>query len=123
MRLIGSLTEDRLRDELSRSNAALRTGHDNPTLRTFLQDQGVNLTTAFVLDWVPEQSEDIYIVLDGTRQVLTIELPRAMDGASPLIESISFATFRESVSKGKRLARLKFAVASALASAASGADA
>jgi hypothetical protein len=123
MRLIGSLTEDRLRDELLRSNAALRAAHQTPTLQALLQDRGVDLATAFVIDWVPEQSEDIYTVLNGNRQVLTIELSRRIDGTPPLVESTPFATFRESISKGSRLARLKFAVASALASQASGADA
>jgi hypothetical protein len=111
MRLIGSLTEDRLREELSRFNAAMRAGHDNPTLSTLLRDRAVDLATAFVLDRVPGQSEDIYTVLDSHRQVLTIELPRGMDGASPVVETISVDSFREVLSKGSRLDRLRFAVA------------
>jgi hypothetical protein len=78
-----------MREELLRSNAALRAGLDNPALSTLQRDQGVDLAKAFVLDWVPEQSEDIYTVLDGDRQVLTIELPRGMDGASPVVALVS----------------------------------
>lgn len=119
MRLTGSLTEDRLREELLRSNAALCDGRAHPALSALLRGRGVDLATAFVLDWVPEQSEDIYTILDGDPRVLTIELPRGMGGAPPVVEAVPFASFREAMSKGARLNRLRFAVAEALVSRAS----
>jgi hypothetical protein len=123
MRLTGSLTEDRLREELMHSNAALRDGRADSTLSALLRDRGVDLATAFVLDWVPEQSENIYTILDGDRRVLMIELPRGMGGAPPTVGTVPFDRFREAVSKGSRLSRLRFAIAVDLVSRASGAGA
>jgi hypothetical protein len=114
MCLIGSLTEDHLREELTVSNAALRAGSGNPALCAALLSFGADPKTALVLDWIPEQSEDIYIVLDGIRRVLTIELPRGESGMPPAVTVVPFATFRESIVKGSRQVRLKFAVALAL---------
>lgn len=123
MRLTGSLTEDRLREELLGSNAALRDGLAHPALSALLRDRGVDLATAFVLNWVPEQSEEIYTILDGDRRVLTIELPRGMGSAPPVVGAVPFAIFREAISKGSRLNRLRFAVAEDLVSRASRAGA
>jgi hypothetical protein len=119
MRLTGSLTEDRLREELLRSNAALRDGRAHPALSALLRDRGVDPATAFVLDWVPEQSEDIYTILDGDQRVLTIELPRGIGSVPPVVGAVPYASFREAISKGSRLNRLRFAVAEDLVSRAS----
>lgn len=119
MRLVDSLTEDDIRQRLSASNAALRAGRD-PLLRAALLDSGVDLATAYVLDWIPEQSEDIYTVLDGTQQVLTIEVPRGDSNGPTNVDSIPFADFQMAVSNGSRSERVQFAVAMGLLRAASG---
>ncbi|MEW4566995.1 hypothetical protein AB1L88_03920 [Tautonia sp. JC769] len=110
MRLLGSLTEDDIRRRLSASNAALRAGN-NPLLRAALLSCGVDLRTAFVLHWIPEQAEDIYTVLDGTRQVLTIELARGDSSEPTEVDAIPLADYSEAVARGSRSERLQFAVA------------
>jgi hypothetical protein len=119
VRLIGSLTEEDLRRRLSASNAALCAGAANPTLQRALLTSGVDPATAYVLDCVPEQAEDFYTVLDGTRQMLTIELPRGRSGPAE-IKAIPFTDFRTSIASVSRRARLQFAVAMALLREASG---
>jgi hypothetical protein len=120
MRLIGSLTEDDLREQLSASNASLREGGGSPALRAALIACGVDPTTAFVLDWIPEQGEDIYTVLDGTRRVLTVELPRGEAGGPSGVKAVPFADFRASIARGSRRRRLQFAVAMAMLREVSG---
>ena len=110
MRLIGSLTEDDIRRRLSASNAACRDG-GNPSLRAALLSSGVDLATAFVLQWVPEQAEDIYTVLDGTRRMLTIELPRGEASGPIEVGAVPFGDFRVAVASGSRLERVQFAIA------------
>lgn len=114
MRLIDSLTEDDIRVRLSDSNAVLRAGSGNPALRAALLSSGVDLATAFVLDWIPEQAKNIYTVLDGTRQVLTVQLPKGKSGGPAEISVVPFADFRVLVARRSRLERVQFAVAMGL---------
>lgn len=111
MRLTGSLTEDQLRAGLTESNTAILSGGGDPKLREFLVTLDVNPTTAFVLHWIPEQSEDIFTILDGRRRALIIEMPRGTTGTPLRVEAIPFVSFRESIAKSSRRTRLQFAVA------------
>ncbi|WP_165245153.1 hypothetical protein [Paludisphaera soli] len=85
----------------------------------FLRSRGVDLATAFVLDWIPEQGEDIYTVLDGDLRVLVVELPRGDGDAPPSVAETPIADYRRAVSRRSRLVRLRFAVAEDLVSRAS----
>ncbi len=111
MSLIGSLTESQIRAELTASNAAIREETGNPALRAVLVEFGVDLATAFVLDWVPEQGEDIYTVLDGTQRALTVELPRSGAVVAREVTAVPFADFFEATEKQTRRNRLRLAVA------------
>jgi hypothetical protein len=119
MRLIGSLTEDAVRRGLTASHAALLAGA-HPPLREVLISNGVDLATAFVLHWIPEQAEDIFTVLDGTRRVLTVDLPRDEVSGSIVVNAVPFDDFRRAVARGSRSKRVQFAVAVALLREASG---
>jgi hypothetical protein len=104
MRLIGSLTEDREREELAASNARMRRG-DHP-LAGPLQAAGIDPATAYVLEWIPEQGEDLFVVLTGDRDVLRIEVVR-QDGSTAAFERLSLMDYQPS---GQR-ARIRLALA------------
>ena len=55
-------TERQIRDELVRSNLALQDGSHGPLVAA-LQGANANLANSYVLNWIPEQAEDIYTVL------------------------------------------------------------
>ena len=105
MKLIGSRTEQKMRDELVRSNLALQDGgYGNLTIALELAD--VNIAGAYVLNWIPEQAEDIYAVLASASEVVIVEVPRAEGRA--LVEREKLAKYEAKCSK---LQRLKVAVA------------
>lgn len=76
MKLIGSRSEEQLREELVRSNLALRDGSYGLRLTALLKSVNVNLADAYVLQWIPEQGEDIYTLLVSSSEVLIVEIPR-----------------------------------------------
>jgi hypothetical protein len=76
MKLIGSRTEQQMREELIRSNLSLQDGSYG-RLVAALESANINVVGAYVLNWIPEQTEDIYAVLVSANNVLTAEVPRS----------------------------------------------
>lgn len=100
MKLIGSLTEQQLREELIRSNRALQDGTSG-RLAGVLASAGIDVAGAYVLNWTPEQFEDIYSVLISINEVLHVEIPRS-EGAIQL-EREMLASYERDCSKSHRL--------------------
>ena len=55
------------------------------------------LECAFLLEWVPEQAEDIYWVLTGFNEIVKVEVPRGRsnDEEPALLQKMDVATYRE----------------------------
>ena len=71
-----SLTEKRMIDELEREREQLLSDPSHKllsSLRRKLQSISRNI---YVVDWIPEQTEDLYDVLVDGRIVVHIEVPR-----------------------------------------------
>jgi hypothetical protein len=105
MKLIKSRTEQQMREELVRSNLALQDG-SNGRLASALESANVNVTCAYVLNWIPEQAEDIYAVLVSAGEVVTVEVPR-VEG-QVLLDRDELVKYEVKCSK---IQRLKIAVA------------
>jgi hypothetical protein len=93
MKLRGTLTEEQMRQELVHANLSLRKSQDR--LAAALKTARVNLETAYLLDWIHEQAEDIYAVLISPNEVLTVEVPRL--GGEFLLERQSLASYKSKV--------------------------
>lgn len=105
MKLIGSRIEQRMRDELIRSNLALQDGGYG-RLGNALELANVDVAVAYVLNWIPEQAEDIYAVLATANEVVIVEVPRTE--GQVLVEREHLAKYEVKCSK---IQRLKIAVA------------
>src|SRR5258706_15025865 len=105
MKLIGSRTEQQMREELVRSNLSLQDG-SYERLVAALESANVNVAGAYVLNWIPEQAEDIYAVLASAVEVLIVEVPR--DEGQVQWERQDLAGYKKKCSK---VQRLKIAVA------------
>jgi hypothetical protein len=90
MKLIGSLSEQRERETLVASNAELRDGQT--PLALALQSHGVDLNTAYVLEWIPEQAEDLFVVLVGRERVVRLEVARS-DGSIVAFDESALAAY------------------------------
>jgi hypothetical protein len=66
---------DALRQELERSRSSLF-GGENPRLLAALRAAVPGLERAYVVDWIPEQGEDLYTVVVATDVLVEVELDR-----------------------------------------------
>jgi hypothetical protein len=105
MKLIGSRAEQNMREELLRSNAALRNKSYGP-LTLILASENVDVAAAYVVNWIHEQAEDIYAVIVPSRELLIIEIPRGAGQA--LVWREDLIAYKK---KRSKLQRLKIAVA------------
>lgn len=105
MKLVGSRTEQQIREELLRSNRALQDGTSGK-LANALASANVRVVDTYVLDWIPEQAEDIYVALASANEVVIVEVPR--DEGQVLLERVDLAQYKRKCSK---IQKLKIAVA------------
>jgi len=112
MKLIGSKTEQNIREQLIKSYNYLLNDKSNKKLLSVIESTFPNMKSAYIIDWVPEQGEDIYTVLINTETITKIEISRVDTNFKPVIESISVTNFRKSLSK---IRQIKLAVAIDLA--------
>ena len=103
--MIGSRTEQEMREELVRSNLTLQDGSYGRLVEA-LESADVNVARAYVLNWIPEQAEDIYVVLASAGEVVKVEVPRGE--GQVLLEREELAKYEGKCSK---VQRLKIAVA------------
>lgn len=74
MKLIGSPTEQAFRYQLIKSNHSLLYDADRQRFRDILKKICPQMRTAYVIDWIPEQGEDFYVILINDTSIVKIEL-------------------------------------------------
>jgi len=103
--------DEEIKRELLGSKEALFSGEENSALLRIMQEKFPEVNVAFILDWVPEQAEDIYWVLIDVGRVAIIEVLRSaktMPGG-PLVEMRSIESYNDK--KLSKRARRKLKVA------------
>jgi hypothetical protein len=88
MKLKGSLSEQKIREELIASQRAVLEQSNYPRLASKLRDLFPNVRTAFVLAWTPEQLEDIFDVLVDGQQVVSLEIPKSDDEPTVSVQTV-----------------------------------
>lgn len=68
--------------------------------------------TAYILNWTPEQGEDIFTILVDLDKIAKVEISRVNHSEVPLIETINLREFQRGLSK---IFQIKLAVAIDLA--------
>ncbi len=99
-----TIQQNQTKLDLLNSMASLFSDEAKIPLLMALRESFPGLNTAFVLDWIPEQGEDIYDVLVDCGNVATVEISRINDEniASPLISVLSIEEYR----KQQRISKL-----------------
>lgn len=106
MKLIGSITEGKIREELLASKQLVEEDR-LPGVSKCLRRHRPGFESALILEWTPEQGEDLYVVLLDGREVATLELER--DGTEQSFATESAIEYERTL-KG-RADRLRLAVA------------
>ncbi len=115
MKLVGSRTEQALREQLIVSNKSLCEDIEKAALLTYIRKKFPEVETAYTLHWIPEQEEDFYQILINGSIVVNMEMPRSAQ-KSPIIKSVlSIPQYKFGLSK---LNQIKLAVAMNLAESA-----
>ena len=111
MRLVGSRTERDFRDNLIKSHKALFDG-EYENLFMILQENFSEMKTAYFINHIPEQGEDIYTILVNNDIIATIEVSRVNHNERPIVEIHGVNDFNKGCSK---IQQIKLAVAINLA--------
>lgn len=112
MKLIGSKTEQDIRDQLKKSNESLFNDSDKTKLLALLRNQYPEMKSAYIIHWIPEQGEDIYRILINDSIISEIEIDRIDEKAEPIIEAKPVNEYKQGLNKQNQL---KLAVAIDLA--------
>ncbi|KQL50025.1 hypothetical protein AN963_10250 [Brevibacillus choshinensis] len=112
MRLIGSKIEQDIRSELINSHEALFTAKSEKRFLETLERHLPSMVTAYVLNWIPEQGEDILTYLVNIDTVAIIEINRVDQSVEPIVEILPLSEYKRGLSKIKQI---KIAVAIDLA--------
>lgn len=99
MKLIGSKTEQDIRKQLVKSNELLFKSDENKRLLEVIRSIYPEMKTAYIIDWIPEQGEDIYKLLINDNIILVIELDRLNVEIEPIIEFKTIPQYLQGLSK------------------------
>ena len=103
MRLVGSGQEQEFREELRKSNWSLFHENDHTRLLEAIQTVFLDMKTAYVIEWVPDQEEDTYGVLINTNIVAWIVLDRVNLDNKPIIQHSSVQEYKKKLKKIKQI--------------------
>lgn len=112
MRLVGSKLEQDFRKELIESHVALFQSIEEKNFLNLLKINFKEMKTAYVINWTPEQGEDLYTLLINLDIIVKIEISRINQNENPIIEVFRLQEFQKGLSK---LFQIKLAVAMDLA--------
>lgn len=112
MKLIGSKTEQELREQLIKSNQSLFKSEEKRRLLEVIRSSYPEMNTAYIIHWIPEQGEDIYKILINDCIIAEIELDRYNAEVEPIVESKTVPQYLQGLSKQNQI---KLAVAIDLA--------
>lgn len=111
MKLIGSKMESDFREELVSSNEFYFL--KNSRLKVVLESHGYPTKNAYVLHWVPDQTEDFYTVLINGEYLVSTEIDHFDTSINPVFEHLELKVYLKGLS---RMHQVKLAVAKNLAS-------
>jgi hypothetical protein len=105
------MTDCEIEQSLVRSSKLLLEGRTNRRLLEAILSHFGNLSEAFVIDWIPEQGEDIYTVVVPPDTVAIVEVSRDDSAPEmPVIQRVPFDQFRRDTKSTTKEIRRKLSV-------------
>jgi hypothetical protein len=111
LELIGGKTEQEFREQLINSHFSLFNDKSKLRLLNILKNF-IDTKSAYIIDWIPEQGEDIYTILNNSDIIAIVELDRLNQELEPVLNTLSINEFKKGLSK---INQIKLAVAIDLA--------
>jgi hypothetical protein len=88
----------------------LMEGQTNQRLLEVLLAEFGSVEKTFVINWIPEQGEDIYTVAVPPGTIATVEIPRDESPVVPIIEKVAFDQYRRDSKRMTNEIRRKLSV-------------
>lgn len=104
------MDDSEARQSLIHSNRMLMEGRTNRRLLEVLLAEFGSVEKAFVINWIPEQGEDIYTVAVPPGTIATVEIPRDESPIVPIIEKVPFDQYRRDSIRLTKAIRRKLSV-------------
>ncbi|MFP7288497.1 hypothetical protein SFC15_19950 [Shouchella clausii] len=96
-KLIGSKTEQELREQLIKSKESLFGSEEKKRLLEVLTNIYPKMNTAYILHWIPEQGENIYKVLIDDNMIAVVELNRYNTKIEPEVQLMPVPSLKSSL--------------------------
>lgn len=103
-------SEISLRDQLIERSNDLLDGNNSEVLSIVLRRLFCDVKFVFVINWIPDQVEDIYWVLVGPLDIAQIEIMRGDGGCQSTLKMIDLATYRRRQHSKETRERLSIAL-------------
>jgi hypothetical protein len=87
------------REQLICSHKSLYEDEDKNRILSALNTHYPKMRTAYTLDWIPEQGEDIYTILVDLDMVATVEVDRLDKASKPFVDAIPIKQYQHKLSK------------------------
>lgn len=105
------MRDEEIEQSLIRSNRMLLEGQTNRRLTEVLLAEFGSLDRVFVIDWIPEQGEDIYTVAAPPNMIATVEISREeSDTATSVLEKVPFDIYRRNTKRTTKTIRRKLSI-------------
>ena len=89
-------SREHVRADLLSSMASMFSGDTNPLLLAALKAAFPWLSFALIVNWIPEQAEDIYWVLIDLHRIAIVEVPRLSNGLEVVpVEVLDLNKYKE----------------------------
>jgi hypothetical protein len=99
MKLIGSKMESDFRKELINSHNQLFSPESDSKLKQVLENAGHSTAKAYVLDWIPDQTEDIFTVLIDGKYLVSTEIDRFDQASQAVVERQEIKSYLKGLSR------------------------
>ena len=97
MKLIGSKVEREFREELVNSNISINTKANN--INRVLESAGYDVSKSYVLSHIPEQTEEMFVLLISGSFILNVEIDKFDSQVEPIFERIELNDYLHGLSK------------------------
>ena len=96
MKLIGSKVEREFREELVNSNISINSKAN--VINRVLESAGYDVSNSYVLNYIPEQTEDIFVLLISGSFILNVEIDKFDSQEEPTFERIELNEYLHGLS-------------------------
>lgn len=91
--------ESDFRKELINSNNQLFSPESDSKLKQLLENAGHSTVKAYVLDWIPDQTEDIFTVLIDGKYLVRTEIDRLDQASQAVVERQEIKSYLKGLSR------------------------